>query len=136
MSRARLPVQGRLLGTGEAVSCVRSPAQEGPTGRGPPAWLSPSPGGEAGATRSRSRCPRSAPRLLLPPPRDAPGRSQRPRLRLGLSWPRRGPPGLAGSPLQVLTRDPEPRMRHPRRWLRASRPSQLRLHPIWLCAQV
>lgn len=122
ISRARLPVQGRLLGAGEAASCVRSPAQGEPTGRRTPAWLSPSPAGEAGATRSRTRCPCSAPRLLLPPPLDAPGRSQRPRLRPGPSWPRRGPPGLAGSPLKVPTWDPEPGTRHPQRWLRVSRP--------------
>lgn len=93
ISRARLPVQGRLLGAGEAASCVRSPAQGEPTGRRTPAWLSPSPAGEAGATRSRTRCPCSAPRLLLPPPLDAPGRSQRPRLRPGPSWPRRSRAG-------------------------------------------
>lgn len=46
ISRVRLPVQARLLGADEAVSCVQSPAQEGPTGRGPPAWLSPSPAGD------------------------------------------------------------------------------------------
>lgn len=119
ISRVWLPVQARLLGAGEAVSCVQSLAQEGPTRAAGVAQSIPSR--RPGATRSRSRCPHSAPRLLLPPPLDAPGRSQRPRLRPGPSWPCRGPPGLAGSPLQVLSWDPEPGMRHPRRWLMASR---------------
>lgn len=57
ISRARLPVQGRPLGAGAAVSCVRSPA------RGSRLDAAQSiPAGEAGATRSGSRGPSSRPR--------------------------------------------------------------------------
>lgn len=94
ISPARLPVRGRPRGTGEALSCARSPAWRDPakarrTRRRPPARLSSSPAGEA---RTR-RAPRAAAALA------APGSSYRPRLARPREEPEAAaPPGVRAQP--------------------------------------
>lgn len=107
ISPARLPVRGRLRGARKAVSCVRSPAQAGPTRRGPPARFSPSRAGEARARRATRAAAFTVARWhLLPPP------PARPKEEPEAAAPPPPPSaGLAGSPPE--TRSGESAARDP-----------------------